>query len=187
MKTFDKLLFITITAFAISSLAMASQKSTDPEDYRLVVMKNCEVISDSALTQNQLDAYLALHDEEGLMGDLEGPIKDMEDDLKELTDMIEEVTELAVQETEGSIYIDKHYLKEQEELAEKIDELIDAHEGDFKALEKQGQLLEKKARVFEEAIEEGLEDLDYNQIRIITPDSDSDDYNCRGSFVVHRS
>lgn len=186
MKLLNKFILVPVSAIVISSITLSAHSSDNPQDYRLLALKNCNVVAESPLTEEQLAAYLSLKDEEELMSGLEEPLKDMESQLKEFTDRIEEVSALAVQETEGSIHIDKYYLKEQEDLADRIDEIVTAHQHDIDALEEQGSRIGEKARVFEAAIEEGLEDVDYDQIRIITPDSDNDHYSCSKSIVITR-
>lgn len=186
MKLLSKFILVPVSAIVISSVTLSAQSSTDPEDYKLLALKNCNVVMEASLTEEQLSAYLLLKNEEKLMSGLEQPLKGMEEQLKEFTDRIEEVTALAVQETDDSIYIDKYYLKEQQDLAESIDEIVTAHQLDIDALEEQGSRIGEKARVFEAAIEEGLEDVDYDQIRIITPDSDDEHYSCNKSIVITR-
>lgn len=188
MKLLNKFLLIPISAIAVlSSAVYAANLSNNPDDYSLIALKNCQVVSESTLTQTQLNAYLSLKEEEEIMFTLQNPIKNIEGELKDFTDKIEEVTAMAVQETDVSIFIDKHYLKKQEELAEKINALVEAHQEDFDALEQQGKRIGKKARVLEQAIEAELDDLDYDQIRVITPGSNDDQDSCNTSIVMTRN
>lgn len=181
MKLLIRYVLFPVSAILLSSASIAVQSKYDSSEYALVALKHCEVVSESALTEEQLNAYLALKEEETLMHGLEAPIEGLNEQIQELTNRIEEVTSLAVQETDNSIYIDKQYLKEQEGIADELNALMSAHKVDFDALEVQGRRIGKKAKIFERAIEAGLEDLDYDQLRIISPESDDDHYRCNNS------
>lgn len=178
VKLLKKFILIPISAIAISSAVYASQHSTNPHDYKLIALNDCKVVSESTLTKEQLDAYLSLKEEELLMSELENPITDMESEIKEFTDRIEEITSLAVQETDDAIHIDKRYLKEQGSIAHELGTFISLHLIDTDAIEELAERIGKQVLVFEVAIESGLENLEYDQIRVITPDNRDEHYSC---------
>ncbi len=156
-----------------ASIAMADKHSQNPTDYRIIALNDCEVVSDTPMTQQQLDAYLPLLKAEKLIEKLGIPMHDMEAKLKEYTDKIEEVTELAVQESGDSIHINKAYLSQQKELAEKIESIVSFHQKDIDAIEQQGTYIGKTATAFEHTIKADLEGIDYDNVRIIKPNDNS--------------
>jgi hypothetical protein len=178
-------MLIPISAIIMSSATIAVQDN-NPEDYTLLALKNCQVVSESYLTEDQLSAYLSLQNEEKIMSGLEDPIKGVEKQLEEFSDRIEEVSALAVQELEGSIYIDEYYMKEQKDIVHQLNKLIGLHQKDFKAIAEQGKRIGKKAKVFKTIIESGLEVVDHDQIHIISPDSSDQHFSCNKAVIFSK-
>ena len=95
----------------------------------------------------------------------EGPIEAIEEQIDELSDMIDDLTNRAVQEDDNSLYIDKALLEEQQEVVDQLDELMEAHQGDFDRLSEIGDSISQKAEEFEKAIDASLDDIDYNFVK----------------------
>ncbi len=174
MKVLNKYAAVLPALLVLASISTASQN----DDYIVVALDNCEVVSKTQMTPEQLDAYLPLKNAELLIEELQIPLEDMELQLKEYTDQIEEITKLAVQETDGSIYIDKHYLSQQQEIAKQISDIVAFHQLDIDAIEEHSEEIGKKAERFEKAIKKDLAGIEYDQIRILTPEEDDGDYSC---------
>ena len=177
MKTISRNISIALSTLILSGAAVALQKHQS-EDYKIIALKDCEIVSEQAMNQDQIDAYLALKDEEVLMHKAEYPIDQIQDSIDELTDKIEDLTERAIQEDGDSVFINKVLLKEQQHVVEQLDDIIDAHQADFDKLEEIGERISAKADVFEDAIEDSLDGIDYNQVQIRTPDSKNSYNSC---------
>lgn len=176
------LLLTTGLCAAVAFSAFGDQKT---QDYKIRLMKDCAIVSEQAMTSSQVAAYLALKEQEQLMHGLELPIKAIEDQMHEYSAKIEELTALAVQETKTSIHIDKTYMKQQEEVAHKLNHLVSSHQKDFDALHLQGSQIGKVARAFEQEIEPSTADISYDQIQIISPHSKASSDTChRGIFQL---
>lgn len=182
MKTFTRNLSIALSALVMSGAAVGLQNAKHDE-YTMVAFENCEIVYEQPMTQKQIDAYLALKNEESLMELAEGPIKNIEEQIEQYTDQIEELTKRAIQEDGNTLFIDKRLLEEQQEIVDLLDDLMDSHEADFENLEIAGDRVGEKAEAFEDAIEESLEDIDYDQINIRTPDSKKSGYSCYKGFT----
>ena len=178
MRLLNKYTTIIPTLIVMASIANANQDNKNPEDYQIVALEDCEVVSRTTMTQEQLDAYLPLRDAEKLIEELEIPMEEMEEQLDEYTEQIEAITELAIQEVGDSIHIDKRYLSKQKELAEKIEAIVSLHQEDIDAIQIQGEDIGKKARAFEKTIDASLKGIEYDQVRIVTPDEDRESYVC---------
>ncbi len=152
-----------------ASITMANNTSKNPSDYQIIALKDCKIVSQTSMTQQQLNAYIPLRDAEKLIETLEVPMREMEKQLEQYTSQIEEVTELAIQEDGDSIYIDKSYLSKQKELAGKIESIVSLHQQDIDSIGEQGKALGIKAKAFEQSIKSTLHDIDHDQVRIITP------------------
>lgn len=152
-----------------AAITSAEERSRNLADYKIIALSDCAIVSEKVMTQEQLDAYLPLIDMENLMQDLQVPMDEMEEQLEVYTDQIEAMTELAVHETDDSIYIDKTYLSQQKELADKIRSVVSSYQTDITAIETHGEAIGEKAKVFERAVKSSLVDVDYDQIRIISP------------------
>ena len=87
-----------------------------------------------------------------------------------LTQEIETLTSLAISETEDSLHIDKNFLKQQEQAIEKLDDFMAVHQENFDALGEQGTRLGESADSFTAAMKLQLEGLDYDNIRISSPE-----------------
>ena len=177
MKTISRNISIALSALIMSGAAVGLQKSTS-DDYVIVAFKDCEVVYEQPMNQTQIDAYLALKEDEDLMAVAEGPINDIQDDIDDLSDLIEDLTDRAIQDDGNTLYIDKTLLSEQQEVVEQLESLIDAHEADFDRIGEIGDKIAEKAEVFEQAIDESLEHVDYDQVNIRTPDSKNSRYSC---------
>lgn len=172
-KTFT---FATISSTLLISAAFATQANNADTDHTITLLKDCNVVAEYAMTAEQVEAYQALQLEEQKMHALEQPIQAFEQQLQAYTEQIEELTALAIQDNEDSLYIDKSYLKQQQQVVAKLDLLMDEHQHEFDALGEQGSLIGAKAENFSDTIDARFDHIDYNQMRIDHPGkADSND------------
>ena len=128
MKSINKYVKFIPVLCLFASIAMAEQRSKNPSDYTVVVLKDCEIVSKKPMTQDQLTAYLSLLNVEDSIESLHLPIQDVEDEINDLTNKIEEITELAIVETDDMITIDKGLLSMHQEIATQVQAIVDAHQ-----------------------------------------------------------
>ncbi|WOH37470.1 hypothetical protein RI844_19245 [Thalassotalea fonticola] len=178
-KTFK---FATISSCLLIGAAFASQASSTNTDYTITLLKGCDVVAKYAMNTEQVEAYQALQAEEQKMHALEQPIQAIEQQLQEYTEQIEELTSLAIQDNDDTLYIDKSYLKQQEQVVAKLDKLMDEHQHDFDALGEQGSLIGAKAEDFTDTIDASFDNVDYDQMRIDYPDNVDSNYQCHSDI-----
>jgi chromosome segregation ATPase len=169
-------MLLTTSLFTVLNLTAAEKQS--PEDYKIILLNNCQVVSELAMTSSQVSAYQALQQQEQRMQVLEQPINAIEEQLQEYSSELETLSALAVQETQTSVYINKSYLQEQKAAADKLQQLVSDHQSDFDALQQQGEKIGQLADVFERELAPSVANIKHNQIQIIGPDSTSSDSNC---------
>jgi hypothetical protein len=176
LKKFTPAIFTTCL---LTAAVFSAQSETQPNDYKIQILDNCQVIKEYKMTNKQVESYLALKVEEEKMSSLEAPISAIEYSLDSYSEQIDKLTELAIQETEQSIFIDKNHLKQQEHIAEKLNELMKIHQQDFDALGKQGEKIGKVADAFVASLEETIGDSKHQQIHISSPDGQENNYQCQ--------
>jgi hypothetical protein len=178
MKRSINILIAALFPLVICQIAFAWTDSDTVNHYSVVAFKNCEVVSEKTMTAEQSEAYLTLKQLEQEMHSLEMPIQKIEQKIQGYTDKIERLTNLAVQETEGSLHIDKALLKQQEIVVKEFNNFMQLHQPNFDALGKQGSIIGKQAEIFEAGIKASLENVDYDQIRVVTPSHKGSGYSC---------
>ncbi|TDF42476.1 hypothetical protein EYS14_03020 [Alteromonadaceae bacterium M269] len=63
-------------------------------------------------------------------------------------------------------------------MAKQISDIVAFHQLDIDAIEEHSEEIGKKAERFEKAIKKDLAGIEYDQIRILTPEEDDGDYSC---------
>ncbi len=170
MKLANKYGVTLLTACLVSGMAMAHQVSQ--EDSRetaprtLTLLKDCQVVGEYKMTDEQVSSYLDLQQAEQKMDVLYKPTAEFEQQLHQYSQQIEKLTELAIEETDESLHINKHYLAQQEQVVAKLDTLMAAHQHEFAALGQQGKLISAKAERFSQTMKATFADIDYDQIQI---------------------
>lgn len=183
MKFIKKITPVIITSCLFTVAAIASQSDNQTSEYSITLMKDCQVISKYKMNTKQINAYLALKEQEDVMESLEMPINAIESELDEYSNQIEELTSLAIQENDDRLTIDKHYLAQQEEVVEKLNALMEAHQKDFDALGEQGSKISEIANEFTDSIKVSIGDVDYDHIRVNSPDEKQSGFHCYSDTV----
>jgi len=172
-----------IATCLITTAVFASQAEDQDSDYTITLMKDCQVVSEVQMTDEQVDAYLALKKQEKVMESLQNPIDDIEQELNEYTKQIEELTALAIQDTDDSLYIDKNYLAEQKEVVEKLNALMKIHQKDFDAIGQQGSKIGNFANKFTQLLEVNIGNIDYDHIRVNSPNEEGSTFHCYSNNI----
>lgn len=178
MKRSINILIAALFPLVICQIAFAWSDSDAINQYSVVALKNCEVVSEKEITSEQFEAYRKLKQLEQQMHALEMPIQDIEQEIKAYTEQIEKLTHLAIQESNGAIHIDKALLKQQDIVVKEFNHYMQLHQPNFDALGKQGSLIGEQAELFESSIKASLENVDYDQIRVVTPSNKNSGHNC---------
>jgi hypothetical protein len=171
-----------VTTCLLTTAVFSAQSETQQNDYTIQIIDNCQVIKEYKMTNKQVESYLALKVEEEKMSSLEAPISAIQDSLDSYSEQIDELTELAIQETEQSVYIDKDYLKQQEQVVGKLNELMKIHQQDFDALGKQGEKIGNVADTFVASLEDTIGDSKHQQIHISSSDGQENNYQCQNDI-----
>lgn len=169
--------FATLTV-AIYTPVFALQQKHSAEQYTLIAMKDCQVAGKMPMNGTQLDAYLALKEHEGTMQALSMPVREIEAQIKTFTDEITSLTKEAIQENDDEMYINKALLREQQFASEALQNFMDQQQHHFDALTDHADVIALAAETFEESLEETLEDIDYDQVRVLGPESDKGYPSC---------
>jgi len=180
-------LFLTTAVLAMAGGNDSSiEKPIYASDYTLVLLKDCKEISRQTMSEPQLSAYVALENASEKMDGIQAPIEAMQDQLDKFTSQIEQLTDKAIIEDEDSLHINKAFLKEQEEVVAKLEVLMTKHQGDFDAIEQQGDKIGELADEFEKALAPSIDGFDYDQIHIKTPTEGDSNYRCDNNSIITR-
>ena len=174
----SKITALLVTTGLLTTLALTAAEKNATQDYKLRLLKDCTLVSEQIMTSSQVAAYKSLQDQEKLMHGLELPITAITEQIEQYSSEIEKLSALAVQETENSIHIDKTYMQQQEAAAEKLQQLMSAHQSDFDALESQGAQIGQVAKVFEQEIAPSVANIDHDRIQIIGPNDKASSRIC---------
>lgn len=85
---------ISITALSLATLTTFSafaMNNDDLQDYQLVALKDCEIVYQAALTEEQQEAMRSLKALENRMGEMEHPNREFETQIELLGKQLEEV------------------------------------------------------------------------------------------------
>jgi len=182
MTLFKKFTPAIIVTCLLTTVVFANQSETPRNDYKIQILDNCQVVKEYDMTSKQINAYLALKVEGEKMESLEVPINAIQVDLDSYSEQIEELTSLAIQETDQSLYIDKDYMKQQEQVVEKLNALMKEHQQDFDALGEQGKRIGLVANQFTESLKSTIGDVKGQQIHISSPDDQDNNYQCHNNI-----
>ena len=179
MKKFTKFLTVSALSMAVLTPVFALQEgNTESNGYLIKAYKDCELVHEQVMNSGQIDAYLDLKEQEKKMHDVELTLEGVEEELEQYTSALNELTELAIQETDDTLFIDKQKLREQEEVAQQLEAFMEQHEDKYEAIAKQGKAIGDIAEKFTDALESDLSDIDYDDLHIITPDSENHSRRC---------
>jgi len=168
-----------IVSCLLATTVLANSDSNTNTEYKIQLVKNCQVISEKSMNAEQIKAYIALKKEEDKMAALEHPIKAIEAQLNDYSQQIEALTAKAIQEDSKTLHINKSYLKEQEQVVAQLNTLVKNHQNDFKALESQGNAIGEVADNFTDLIEADLDEFDYDSLRIRSPLNKDKEFQCQ--------
>lgn len=184
MHITSKLVIASAVSILFAQVALALSGTNKASDYSVIALKNCDVVSDKVMTAKQLEAYLALKQQEQKMQILEMPIQNIAQEISLYTDEIEKLTELAIQETDKTLHINKAVLEQQNLVVEEFNKFMQVHQQSFDALGEQGHMIGQQAKIFETSIKVDLETIDYDQIQVLTPGSQLTLPSCDNSIKV---
>ncbi|MEW9797413.1 hypothetical protein [Alteromonas sp. CYL-A6] len=163
-----------LAAIAVAAvLNIAAAKTQDNGDYMIHAYKHCQPVASVAMNHDLILAYQDLSEAGESMAELEVPIDGIQAELARYSEDIERITREAVIEQGDRVIINNALLEEQQHLAQKIEALVAQHESDFAALEEQGERISDIAREFEQGVDALLDGVDYDNIRIQTPEHTS--------------
>ncbi|MDF2180291.1 hypothetical protein P2G88_18700 [Aliiglaciecola sp. CAU 1673] len=152
--------------------ATASEPAT-ASDYKVQSFKDCQLVSEFVMTDEQRQAYQELMETEKKMEQLQAPIDAIEEQLDQYAADVERLTKLAIEETDQGVYINKAHLSEQKVASQKLNALIAAHQQDFDALGAYGKVISDKAERFKQSLDAQLKNADFDQLHIKGPGEQS--------------
>lgn len=176
----NNVVYVTALVMVCGLVSMARAQTTPviQQDYQIQLFKRCQLVKQVAMTAEQIKAYQELKVQEDLMHELELPVKGIEVKMQEYGNKIEELTALAIQERDSNLHINKRVLKQQEAMVQELDKYKAIHQAEFEALGAQGHKISKMAKVFERAIKATLNNIELDQIHIITPTDKTTGTSC---------
>ena len=185
MKHIPKILILSVTSAIVCQAALAlSDKNNhlyQANDYSVVAFKYCEIVSNKTMATGQFDTCTRLKQQEKAMQTLE---RDIEHEIDVYADNIESLSTLAIQETDETLLINKKFLKQQDEVAKAFAQFMQLHQHKFDILGEQGEAIGQQAKLFETSIKDNLENIDCDQIQVLTPDSQYCKKGCDRNIMV---
>lgn len=154
---------------ACSNAAMANptaKTAVVTEAYQMQVLKDCKVQSERALTPKEVQLYHELQLAEQQMKRLEMPLQQMETELNKQSKMLEKLSNQIEQQVWQQGGPDPELLKAQAEYSNRINAVVDSHQGDIDAVSSQGNYIAQVAGEFEQLTIKPLDKDTFDQIRI---------------------
>lgn len=154
---------------ACSNAAMANptaKTAVVTEAYQMQVLKDCKVQSERALTPKEMQLYHELQLAEQQMKRLEMPLQQMEAELNKQSKMLEKLSNQIEQQVWQQGGPDPELLKAQAEYSNRINAVVDSHQGDIDAVSSQGNYIAQVAGEFEQLTIKPLDKDTFDQIRI---------------------
>lgn len=154
---------------ACSNAAMANptaKTAVVSQAYQMQVLKDCKVQSERALTPKEVQLYHELQLAEQQMKRLEMPLQQMEAELNKQSKMLEKLSNQIEQQVWQQGGPDPELLKAQAEYSNRINAVVDSHQGDIDAVSSQGNYIAQVAGEFEQLTIKPLDKDTFDQIRI---------------------
>jgi small-conductance mechanosensitive channel len=154
---------------ACSNAAMANpteKTAVVTEAYQMQVLKDCKVQSERALTPKEVQLYHELQLAEQQMKRLEVPLQQMEAELTKQSKTLEKLSSQIEQQAWQQGGPDPELLKAQAEFSQRINAVVDRHQGDIDAVSSQGNYIAQVAGEFEQLTIKPLDKDTFDQIRI---------------------
>ena len=169
-KSFTCTLLSVAIAITVGCTAQAETSAVKDAaaPQQIAFIKNCKVIQQRAMTNDEFAAYQRLEAIEQQMEELHLPLGSFEVEMEQYSQQMTELAELAHQEDEYSIRIDKTKMVEQQQLAEKIREITERHKPHFAALEQKGDEISDIADDFTELLEKEAPVGGFDHIQVIS-------------------
>ncbi|MCC2616332.1 hypothetical protein LJ739_08775 [Aestuariibacter halophilus] len=182
--TFKKaFLTLAICSGVIAGSSLVNAQSSSSNDYLLHAYQDCKLIKTVAMDHDVILAYQDLQEASDEMTDLQMPIDAIQEDIDRYSEDIKALTKLAIIEDGQRLVIDKTLLKQQEAVADQLQALIAQHQGDFDAIGHKGKHIGEVAKRFEQGVKDQLQGIDYDQIKVQTPDSDNN-WECDADIMI---
>lgn len=161
-----------------ATVAQAAPAKERHDEYKVRIYNHCQLVSEHNMTAQQIAVYQRLMQHEQAIHKLEDPIKAIEPQMDKLTAQMEQVSEQAIRETDETLHINKSYLRQQQQIADQIEQLVAQHQADFEALEQQGEKISAVADEFKQQMKPFTEGVEHDSIQIISPDKAAEPYRC---------
>lgn len=178
MKTLKKRYLITLSLIVMSTAVFAVQKLQLPMEYRVQVLKDCDVVAESIMTPVQRSIYIELQQQEKEMSNLEVPLQSVESKIESYTQKIEEMTKSTLIESVKSVYLDENVMAQQQDVLQELESFMSEHQHMFTKIEEQGERISQQAERFEQSIQSILAGVDYDHVRILSPQSTAKPLSC---------
>lgn len=176
-----------LTPILLSAFALVSQTSNANDQFQLVAYKNCELVFQQTMTEEQNNAYNNLKEFEQKMNLQEGPLEVFETQMELLSEQMKAVSKIAYVEDGNTITINKGLLEEQETIAEQIDLLVKEYQPELTKLEEYGDKISEAADTFERLMPDEIKNDELDFVRIFdindTPAQKDCGYNNSITFV----
>lgn len=169
-KPFSLPLIVTFAALTLGAWA-ANQpyQQTDSGEYRIVALRDCQIVAEFPMSAEQLTAYQSLSQQEKTMQQLQKPIQGIEVSMQSYSQRISALSAQAISENKGGVVINHVLLEQQKHVVDEFEHFMQRHQGAFDALEAQGSHIAKVAEQFESLILPVLGTLQFDQIHIASP------------------
>lgn len=169
---------IILSAVITISLANPLLAQSETKDFQIVAYNDCAVSFQQILTPEQTEKYLALKQHEKKMKFKEAPLSVFETQMSELGEQMEAISALAYQEDEETIKINKSFMKDQESIAEQMQQLVKQYQPELDQIEKFANEISQSATEFEASLPTEITEGDYDFVQIIPANEVPDTERC---------
>lgn len=159
--------FVLTTAAVLTGCSSANADNTVAQSNQLAFIKDCKVVKQRAMTQEELAAHQQLEAMSDDMKDFELPMKDFEAAMKKHELAMKQLGEPVVEHKDGKIVIDQSKIAQQQLIASDIEKLVAQYQPNIDQLSEQGQKIGQAADRFTGLIRAAEPGLDYDNIQVL--------------------
>lgn len=166
-----KLAISIATSTTIAIISMVQAQAKNAQDHKIFVYEDCKQVAALPMTDEQLNAYYSLKEQERVIERLQLPLESMESELEVYS---EQLDELDVDNDASYFSINEEQVRKHVEIAEKMQSIVTAYQPQIDELESQAREIEKYAYDFEKLIRPSIEAYDGDDVMITISDTPPD-------------
>ena len=157
---------IWLSTWMLGCSQPASSAVMQPATFQLQVLNNCQLVSQRAMTAEEIQLHQQLNGLQQQMTALEAPLELMQHHLEQQHTQMETLA-AQIEQQAGQGMPDSVLLEQQAELGQDMAAIVDSYQPQIDAVSSQGEQIGQLADQFTTLLKKDLQGVTYNQLRVL--------------------